>query len=105
MNEIIYRIEDVYGHIINMDEFIKVKFSELNLTFNNIVSSITRRPYDPTDFTCWILSYSNIYDMKNDKEKLLNIVDSIDKPIFNVSGNGYGTGLCVMLPLSKNFDK
>ncbi len=83
------------------------KFKKLGLNYLKIIPSITRYEYDDSDFVSWHLYYGDISNniINNDKEILLSILDKLGRPVFNVSGNGYGTGLSIMLPLGKRFDK
>lgn len=101
-----YRIEDFNDKTIkHMDSFMRNFFQDLKIEPIKITSSVTRFEHDDSDFTSWVLYYGkNMYStMQEDKQKLLNIVFK-NKPVFSVTGNGYGTGLSIGLNLGEKYD-
>jgi hypothetical protein len=67
----------------------------------NITLSITRYAYDSSDNTAWVLFFGDdIKELERVREQLYNIEYNNQK-VFNISGNGYGTGLSVMLNYNK----
>lgn len=67
----------------------------------DIKLSCNRYEYDDSDNTAWILFFGeNKKELEKTREHLQNIEYNNQK-VFNVSGNGYGTGLSVMLNYNK----
>jgi hypothetical protein len=90
------RIED-YG------VFMKALFKELKLSYDELRSFPKDKPYEV--YSHWTLLYkeSDYNTIKKDMTKL-NKIEFLNKPIFIVSGNGYGTGISVNLNLSSQYD-
>lgn len=100
-----YRFEQIKPNIKNLDKGFKKFLVENDITPEWIKSSCTRYEYDDSDYTAWHLFYGeNKEQMGKDREILSSVIFK-DKQVFNVSGNGWGTGLSVMLNLSSNHDK
>lgn len=65
--------------------------------------SCTRYEYDDSDNTSWVLLYGKkTSQIQIDRGKLMDI-ECDGQKVFNVSGNGYGTGLSIMLNYNKRF--
>ena len=94
-----YIFESKYPDSKNFTEDFKEILKELNIQ-GELLLSATRYAYNNSDNTSWILNYKDKELLEIDREKLLKIKYE-DKDVFNISGNGYGTGLYVTLDYHK----
>lgn len=65
--------------------------------------SCTRDAYDDSDNTAWILLFGKNRQELDRVRDLLLKVEYRKQKVFSVSGNGYGTGLSVMLNYNKEY--
>ncbi|MBE7661501.1 hypothetical protein [Tenacibaculum finnmarkense] len=79
----------------NFTEGFKKIIKKINVK-GELILSATRYAFDDSDNTNWILNYNDKEKLLKDKEALL-MIKYRKVPIFNVTGNGYGTGICVSL--------
>jgi hypothetical protein len=99
-----YRFEQIKPNIKNLNRSFNKFLSDNKITPEWIKPLSTKKAYDDSDFTSWHLFYGNKKEqMKVDKDLLSSFIYK-DKPVFNISGNGWGTGLSIMLTLSSNHD-
>lgn len=100
-----YRIEEYLKNVKSIDNSARKLFKNLNLRFLKITSSVTRYEYDDSDFTAWTLFYG-VGKGKEMKEDILSLLDLKvgEKPIFSVSGNGFGTGISITSNLASKYD-
>jgi len=94
-----YKIQKLYNLKFedNLSSFVLNLFKDQKIEPKHINCHNTRFAYDNSDFTSFVLIYENRVDlMKKNKNKLNSILYK-EKPIFSVSGNGWGTGLSVTL--------
>lgn len=100
-----YRIEEFLAKADSIDVSARTIFRELGIAPLLISSSVTRIEYDDSDFTAWTLFYglNKTKEMKKDTLLLLDMKVG-EKPIFSVSGNGFGTGLSITSNLASKYD-
>lgn len=79
--------------------FIKL-CKDLNIN-SEVKTSITRYAYDNSDNTAWILNFGEDKKELNSAKDKLNSIEYREQKVFNVSGNGFGTGLSIMLNYNK----
>lgn len=94
-----YRLQKLYNldYEDSLYDFITELFDKNNLKFKTLSAHCTKYEYDDSDFTAFVLFYGeDDYSMQRDKD-ILNSITYEDKPVFGVSGNGWGTGLSVTL--------
>ena len=95
-----YLFESKFPKRTNFTEgFIKL-CKELDIKCE-IKASCTRYAYDNSDNTVWILFFGNDNEARIKATELLLEIEYDEQKVFNVSGNGYGTGLTVMLKFNK----
>lgn len=100
-----YRIEEFLVNLTNIDLGARIIFRDLGLSPLLISPSVTREEYDSSDFTAWTLFYGQNKTKEMKKDTLLLLAIEIGKkPIFNVSGNGFGTGLLITSNLASKYD-
>ncbi len=101
-----YRIEEFFDNVTSIDQAALSIFRKLNINPISISSSVTRKQFDDSDFTAWTLFYglNKTKEMKEDTLLLLDLKVG-EKSIFNVSGNGFGTGLSITSNLVSKYDK
>ncbi len=63
--------------------------------------SCTRYAYDSSDNTAWVLLFGGDKKELERVRSLLYDIEYDNQKVFNVSGNGYGTGLSIMLNYNK----
>lgn len=82
----------------SQDDSVQAMLKGLGLKFKGIKTGSTRYPYDNSDYSSWVLDYTDVShkEIKADMRKLESI-KIFGKSIFNVSGNGYGTGISLMM--------
>jgi len=90
-----YIFESKYPDAKNFTERFKELLKELDIQ-GELLLSATRYAYDNSDNTNWILNYKDKELLKKDREKLLGVKYG-DKEVFDISGNGWGTGIYVSL--------
>ena len=96
-----YLFESLYPKRKHYTKGFRKLLKELNINPKNIYNSCTRDPYNNSDNTAWILFYgSNKEQLIIDKGKL-NDIEFNGQKVFNVSGNGFGTGLSILLNYNK----
>ena len=70
---------------------------------NEIKPFCTRYEYDSSDYIAWVIfPINNKEELKKIRDILLSI-EYQEQKLFNVSGNGWGTGLSVMLNYNKYY--
>lgn len=95
-----YLFESKFPKRTNFTEgFIKL-CKELDIKYE-IKVSCTRYAYDNSDNTVWILFFGDDIEERIKATELLLNVEYDEQKVFSVSGNGYGTGLTVMLKFNK----
>ena len=99
-----YRFEQIKPNIENLNRSFNEFLSDNKITPEWIKASMTKKAYDNSDFTSWHLFYGDKKEQMKVAKDLLSSFIYKDKPVFNVSGNGWGTGLSIMLTLSSNHD-
>ena len=99
-----YRIEEYLDNVTSINESVIELFRSLNINPSIIFPSV-KSGLNDSDFTAWSLFYGadKAKEIKEDIIKLLEIKVK-DKPIFSVSGNGFGTGLSVTSNLGTKYD-
>jgi hypothetical protein len=99
-----YRFEEINSNMENLNKSFKDFLLENGITPEWIKETMTRYEYNDSDFIGWHLFYGDKKEqIKVDKDLLLSFIYK-EKSVFNVSGNGWGTGLSIMLNLSSNYD-
>ena len=104
-NPAFYLFQKKYPKRKNFNEGFLKLCKELKINAD-IRSFCTRRAYDNSDYTGWSLLFRTKQGTSPQKElervkELLNNIEYKDQKVFNVSGNGWGTGLSVMLNINK----
>jgi len=94
-----YIFESKYPDSKNFTEDFKEILKEIDIQ-GELLLSATRYAYDNSDNTSWVLNYKDKELLEIDREKLSKITYE-DKEVFNISGNGWGTGLYVSLDYHK----
>lgn len=99
-----YRFEEIKPRVKHLSKAFKrfIKGSGLEPIWVKEIS--TRYAFDDSDFTSWHLFFGEDRIKIDEARVILTSFIYKDKPIFSVSGNGWGTGLSVMLNLSSKFD-
>lgn len=99
----IYLFESKYPKRTHFTTGFKKLLKELKIKAD-LRLSVTRYAYDSSDNTNWVLFYGEDSEhLKQDKQKLENIKYRGDS-IFNITGNGYGTGFSVGLNMNKHYN-
>lgn len=99
-----YRFHEIKPKAKTISRDLLKYFKELNLQPLNIRPHMICQFNGKDDSPACILYYGeNRSQIKIDKDKLSSVVYK-GKPVFNVSGNGWGTGLSIMLNLSSEYD-
>lgn len=92
-----YYFQDKYPKYKNFDK----GFRELFKDVSDIRSGITRFEYDDADYTNWTLIFGEDKEKLKEVEQRLEDIKIRNNKVFNISGNGWGTGLSVMLNYKK----
>lgn len=99
-----YRFEEIKPKVKHLSTGFKKFIKENEIEPEWIKEISTRHAYDNSDFTSWHLFFGENKEKINEARTKLASFIYKDKPVFNVSGNGWGTGLTIMLNLSSNYD-
>ena len=99
-----YRFEEIKPNVKNLNRSFNKFLLDNKISPEWIKTGSTRYAYDDSDFTSWHLFYGDKREQMKIAKELLSSFIHKDKPVFNVSGNGWGTGLSIMLALSSNHD-
>jgi hypothetical protein len=94
-----YLFESKYPKRVHFTTGFKKLLSDLKIE-GDLYKSVTRYEYDNSDNTAWVLYYGESKEARNRVIEVRNILHSIEyrkQKVFNVSGNGYGTGVSIML--------
>lgn len=95
-----YLFESKYPKRKNFTQGFKKLLRDLKINCDLRLSA-TRYAYDSSDNTAWVLFFGeNKKELEKARELLQNIEYNSQK-VFNISGNGYGTGLSVLLNYNK----
>ena len=95
-----YLFESKYPKRINFTEGFKKLLKDLKIDCDLHLSA-TRYAYDSSDNTAWVLFFGENKKELEKTRELLNNIEYDNQKVFNVSGNGWGTGLSVMLNYNK----
>lgn len=99
-----YRFEQIKPKVIHISTGFKEFLKENGIKPLKIFEGSTRYAYDSSDFTSWHLFFGEDKEKLKEARTILASFEYKDKPIFSVTGNGWGTGLSIMLNLSSNYD-
>ncbi len=99
-----YRFEEIKPRIKYLSKNFKKLLKENDIKPEITRALSTRYAYDNSDFTSWILYFGENKEKMNEARTKLASFIYEDKPVFNISGNGWGTGLTIMLNLSSKYD-
>lgn len=95
-----YLFESKYPQRKNYTKGFKKLLEDLKISCG-LIPSCTRYAYDNSDNTDWVLFFGDEKENLNKVKEQLRDIEYDGQKVFNVSGNGYGTGLSVMLNYNK----